>query len=125
MLWNQQVKGLIVAQGVYKVLVNPHIPQKFKTVQDQAESKVSDEYEAWIMQDQAIFVRLLSTISESMLPHVICSKHAFEVWDKIQNYFNPHMKDRVRQLRVKLKLVKKGNNSIVEYVLSDKAIANL
>lgn len=61
-MWNQQVEGVILAQRVHKVVVNPRIPEKFKTVQDQAEGKVSNEYEAWIMQDQTIFIWILSTI---------------------------------------------------------------
>lgn len=48
---------------MHKVAVNPRIPQKFKMVQDQVEGKVYDEYEAWIVQDQAIFIMLLSIIS--------------------------------------------------------------
>lgn len=48
---------------MHKVAVNPRIPKKFKTVQDQVEGKASDEYETWIVQDQAIFIMLLSIIS--------------------------------------------------------------
>lgn len=43
--------SVIISQGVHKVAVNPQITQKFKTMQDQAEGKVSDEYETWIVRD--------------------------------------------------------------------------
>lgn len=59
-----------------------------------------------------------------MLPRVLCCKHMFEAWDKIHKYFNSHMKARVRQLQLKLKSIKKCNNSFTEYVLHVKAIAN-
>lgn len=55
---------------------------------------------------------------------VLTCKHAFEVWDKIHQFFNAQMKDRVRLVRVKLKSTKKGNNSITEFVLRIKVIAN-
>lgn len=42
MLWNQQVKGVILAQIVHKVMFNPRIPPKFKTMQDKVGGKVSD-----------------------------------------------------------------------------------
>lgn len=73
------MEGVIIAQRVHKIVVNPRTPHKFKTVQDQGESKVSDEYESWIVQDQIIFIWLLSTISKSVLPRVLSCKHMFEV----------------------------------------------
>lgn len=59
-----------------------------------------------------------------MLPLVLACKHAYEVWEKIHQYFNAQVKARVHQLRVELKSTKKGNKSITELVLRIKAIAN-
>lgn len=75
------------------------------------------------MKDKVIFIWILSTISDSMLPHLLCCKHAFGVWDKIHKHFNAHMKACVRKLRVELKPVKKGYSLITEYVLHVKEIA--
>lgn len=75
------------------------------------------EYESWIVQYQVVFIWLLSIISEVVLPRVIYYKHMFDVWNTIHKYFNAQMKDRVRQLRVELKLTKKGNQTITEFVL--------
>ncbi|CAI8585705.1 unnamed protein product [Vicia faba] len=83
LLWNQQVEGVFLAQKMNKLVVNPQIPQKFKTPQDRLSGVFSNEYESWIAQDHTVFIWLLSTISESVLPHVLACKHAFEVWDKI------------------------------------------
>src|SRR4051812_48064070 len=109
---------------MHKLVVNPQIPQQYKTDQDRISGTFSEEYEAWIVQDQAVFIWLLSTISEAVLPRVLACKHAFEVWDHIHQYFNAQMKARVRQLRVELKSTKKGNKNITEFVLRIKAIAN-
>lgn len=43
--------------------------------QDQIEGNVFEEYEAWIMQDQDVFIWLLSIIYESVLPRVLLCKH--------------------------------------------------
>lgn len=51
LLWNQQVESVILTQRVHKIVVNPCITMKFKTIQDQVEGKISDEYETWIVQD--------------------------------------------------------------------------
>ncbi|KAI5437651.1 hypothetical protein KIW84_023679 [Lathyrus oleraceus] len=52
LLSNQQVEGVILGQKAHKVVMNPRIPVKFKTPQDQLEGKISDVYEIWIIQDQ-------------------------------------------------------------------------
>lgn len=118
------MKGVILTQKMRKVVVNPQIPHKFNSVQDRVSGMISDEYEAWLVQDQALFIWLSSTIFESMLPRALLCKHAYEVWDKINQYFNAQMKARIRQLRVELKSTKKGNRSIPEFVLRIKVIAN-
>lgn len=66
----------------------------------------------------------MSTISKSVLPRVIACKHAFEVLDKIHQYFNAQMKVRVPQLRIELKWTKKGNKFVTKFVLRFKEIAN-
>lgn len=55
---------------MHKVVVNPHIPHKYKSTQDFIIYTFSDEYEALIVQDQVVLLWLLSTISESVLPIV-------------------------------------------------------
>ncbi|CAI8596383.1 unnamed protein product [Vicia faba] len=122
LLWNQQVEGVILTQKMHRFVVNPQIPVKFKTDQSRILNKIFDEYEVWIVQDQALFIWLLSTISEFVLPRVLSCKHSYEVWDRIHKFFNAQMRARVRQLRVELKTTKKGNLSITEFVLRIKAI---
>lgn len=105
--------------------MNPQIMQKYKTSEVQVEGKVSDNYEVWIVQDQAIFISLFSTIHEFKLPSVLSCQHVFEVWERIHKYFNARMKVRLQQLRVELMSIKKGNSSNTEYVLCVKAVTNL
>lgn len=93
---------------MHKFVVNLQIPQNFKTAQDRPTCTISDEYESWIVKDQYELI-WLSTISKFDLPRVMSYKHAFEVCDKIHQYFNVQMKYRVLQLLVELKSTKKGN----------------
>lgn len=51
LLYNQQVEGVVLTQKMHKLVVNPQIPQKFKLTQDRITGTLSDEYEAWIVQD--------------------------------------------------------------------------
>ncbi|KAI5418245.1 hypothetical protein KIW84_042753 [Lathyrus oleraceus] len=87
-IWNQKVEEVIFTHRVHKIVANPHIPPKFKTEQDHIDGNVYAEYEAWIVQDQVVFIWLFATISKSVLHCVLACKHAFEVWDK--NYYCFH-----------------------------------
>lgn len=71
-----------------------------------------------------LFTWLLSSLSDSILPRVVGCKHAWQVWEKIQNHFYTTMKAKVRQLRFELKITKKGSRSINEYLLRIKAIVD-
>lgn len=101
--------------------MNSQIPPKLKSEQDRIDGNVFTEYEAWIVQGYIVFIWLLSTISKFVLPQVLSCKHAFE-WDKNPRYFNSHMKARVKQLRIEVKYLKKGNKYANEYVLGVKSI---
>lgn len=74
---------------MHRLIVNPQIPHKHKSTKDRITGTFSDECEARIVQDQVVFIWILSTISESFFPRVLVCKHAFEVWDKIQRTSMP------------------------------------
>src|SRR3954468_19974016 len=78
-LWNQQVEGVILSHKLHKFVVNPQIPPMYKTDEDRIGNTISAEYEAWIVQDQALFTWLLSTISEAVLPRVLSCKHSYQI----------------------------------------------
>lgn len=45
-----------------KLVVNSQILLKFKSAQDYIEGTILEEYEAWIVQDQTVFICFLSII---------------------------------------------------------------
>ncbi|KAK2402858.1 hypothetical protein QL285_052344 [Trifolium repens] len=124
LLWNQQVEGVILSHKLHRFVVNPQIPAKYASESDRELDQISEAYDQWLVQDQMLFTWLLSTLVESVLPRTIGCRHAFQVWDQIHQYFNAHLKAKVRQLRSELKTVKKGTKSISEFVLRVRAIAD-
>lgn len=95
LLWNQQVRLVILSHKLHKIMVNPQIPPMLLSNSDRIVNIVSEKYEAWVVQDQAMFTWFLSTISEVVLPRLLSCKHAHEIWDKIHKHFNSQMKSRV------------------------------
>lgn len=85
---------------------------------------ISDDYENWFVQDQAVFAWLLTTISGSVLPRVLSCDHGFEVWETIHNHFYAVLRAKARQLHAELKTMKKGACSMSKYVLPIRTIAD-
>jgi len=124
LLWTQQVEGVIIVNQLHRFVVNPKIPARFASEAYHTCNRESDEYQQWLVQDQSLFIWLLSSLSESILPRTIGCKHSFQVWDKIHKHFQSIMKARVRQLRTELKTTKIGDKLITEYILRIKAIVD-
>lgn len=118
------MENVILSHKLHKIVVNPTIPTMFKTDNVRLLNIVSEEYESWIVQDQALFTWLISIISELVIPIVLFCKHAYELWDKVHKHFHSQMKAKVHQLIVELKTIKKGNSTVSEYVLRIRAIVN-
>lgn len=59
-----------------------------------------------------------------VLLRVLLCKHVYAVWDKMHKHFNSQIKARVHRFRYELKMSKKGNGSILEYVLRICTIVN-
>lgn len=61
------------------MVVNPRIQPILKSKNDRLENCISEAYEEWMVQDQALLTWLLSIISESVLPRLVSHKYAYEV----------------------------------------------
>ena len=81
------------------------------------------DFRSWIRLDQFVMSWLLSSISEQMLGHVVHCQYAAEVWIVLEQLFSTKSKVRALQLRLSLQTLKKGNDSIEDYLLKMKSLA--
>lgn len=109
---------------LHRLLVNPEIPPQFESSDDREHNRIYAAYDRSLVQDQALFTWLLSTFSDMVLPRVLNSHHAWQVWDTIHKHFYAHLKAKMCQLRAELKSTKKGNGNIIEFITRICAIAN-
>lgn len=98
-LWNRQVEGVILTHDFIDM---------FNTDENRLNNAISDKCKTWIIQDQTLFIWVLSTISVSLLPQILMSKRSYEVWDRVHKPFTTIMKVLVGQL-LELKTVKLRN----------------
>lgn len=78
-------------------MVNPQIPLIIKFEADRLVNIKYEEYESWIIQDQALFTWLLSTIYETVHPRVLSCKPSYQIWDQIYKHFNALMNIRKKE----------------------------
>ena len=77
---------------------------------------------AWKRLDLFLLSWLLSSISESMLGHVVQCQTSTEIWKVLDQLFATKSKARILQLRFQLQNTKKGAGSIEDYILKMKSI---
>lgn len=76
------------------------------------------------MQDQFLLSWLQSSLSASLLPIVIGCRHTWQLWDQIHQNFHSKVEAQARQLRTELRTLKKGTNTITEFLNKIKAISD-
>ena len=80
-------------------------------------------YDKWYDQDQQVLSGLLSSMSEEILHDVVTVTTSKEAWDTLQRMFSSSTRARIVQIRVKLAMSKKRDQSAANYFLKIKGLA--
>ncbi|KAK1581862.1 hypothetical protein Q3G72_009741 [Acer saccharum] len=123
--WRTQVLTAIEALDL-EVFINgtksPH--SKFITVQsgDTEEQQENPWFANWRRSDKLLMGWIFSTLTSSVLGQVTDSKSSHEVWSKIERTYAQRSMARIMQLKNQLQSIKKGSDTISEFVMKIKAI---
>lgn len=123
-LWKQQIEGVIRGYKLQRFLVNPIIPPRFLSEADRDAGNINPAYTTWEQQDSLLFTWLLSSLSESVLPHVMICVHSWQIWEELHNFFDAQNKAQSSQLRSELKTISKGSLSMTDYLKKIKLTVN-
>ena len=118
--WRSQILPTVRAYDLENYLLGTITPP-IKFMNDQ--STVNPAYSQWLRLDQLLLGWLLSSISESMLGHVVNCNSSSEIWTTLGQLFSTKSKARLLQLRFLLQTTKKGSLFIEDYFLKMKTIA--
>ena len=78
----------------------------------------------WYQRDKLILSLLLSTLTESVLTHVVGLKTSQEVWLTLERMFATQSQARIMQSRFQLATLKKGASSISDYFQKAQTLAH-
>ena len=88
---------------------------------------VNSDYTHWCRLDQFLLCLILSSMTESMLGHVLYCHTPSEIWKTLEQFSSTRSKARILNLRYLLKSIKKGcspfhTESMFLYMKIDKSI---
>ncbi|KAF7811382.1 Retrovirus-related Pol polyprotein from transposon TNT 1-94 [Senna tora] len=124
LLWRQQILAALEGHDLEKYIAGSRFfPPKFDTEGYRDAGKLSLNYLKWKTQDKLILSWLLGSMTESMLTHVNECEHSYEAWNIMIEQFGINTKARVHLYKTELRGIKKGTETMSEFLLKIKAIA--
>jgi hypothetical protein len=96
-------------------------PEKIKD----KETMISNPaYEEWYATDQQVLAYLLLSLSKDIMAQVVICTTAASAWTIIEGMFTSGTRARSVNIRISLATMKKGNDSIIEYVSKARTLAD-
>lgn len=79
-------------------------------------------FQVWLKQDKLILHVILASVFESIMPFIVVSSTAHNVWSKLQRLYTNHSCTRVMQLKKNLTLIQRESYLVSEYLYAIKVI---
>ncbi|XP_043710128.1 uncharacterized protein LOC122659033 [Telopea speciosissima] len=103
----------------------PQLPLKPAASSSESGSSSSiDAAALWDQQDQLILRWIIASLSESTISHVVSASTSHEAWEISVHVFAPTSRTRVMDLKDRLFCLQCGSDTITEYLLTARSIAD-
>ncbi|KAM6585304.1 hypothetical protein CsatB_012306 [Cannabis sativa] len=124
--WRSQVLPAIRAHDLEDILLRrtPRPAQRIPESEGSTNLVRNPDFTRWMRLDQFLISWLLSSISESMIGHVVNCESSAEIWTTLEQLFNTRSKARMIHLMSMLQNTKKGSMTIDEYMLKMKGFVD-
>uniref|UniRef100_A0A2N9GPB1 Uncharacterized protein n=1 Tax=Fagus sylvatica TaxID=28930 RepID=A0A2N9GPB1_FAGSY len=111
LLWKAQIVPYLKGQHLFAFLdgSRPAPPQLLPTLLP------NPDFQAWHLQDQLILSALISSLSETILAHVVKCSTSRDVWLALERMFTSHSRARIMQIHYQLATLRKGDSPIADY----------
>ncbi|KAK8540679.1 hypothetical protein V6N13_026995 [Hibiscus sabdariffa] len=123
LLWHQQV-FLIVKTHRLQKFIDGNVSPPPQYITQNSQVRINPDFEAFEEQDGALATWLLSTVSESVLPHLIGLNTASEIWNTLHRIYSGKTTSRLMYFRRSLHSQKKGELSMKDFLMKIKSICD-
>ena len=117
LLWKVQTSAYLRGQDLYSYIdgTAPSPPEVLFEAEADAAPKPNPAFLAWRRMDQMVLSILFSSLSESILSHVLSSTTAYDLWNNLALMFSSHSQAKEFQVRFQLTNLSRGEQTISEY----------
>ncbi|KAI0527324.1 hypothetical protein KFK09_002923 [Dendrobium nobile] len=123
-LWKSHILKIFKANGFEKFL-DPTISSPDQLIHPLDGSDTSNNTsQKWILIDQNLAAALCSTISPSVLPHIINLATTAEIWSVLETRFQATNRSKVIQLKNELHHVSLKNQTMTQYLSEIKSLVD-
>uniref|UniRef100_A0A2N9F3N8 Retrotransposon gag domain-containing protein n=1 Tax=Fagus sylvatica TaxID=28930 RepID=A0A2N9F3N8_FAGSY len=91
------------------------LPVLTTTADGAAQVIPNPEFQQWHLQDQMLLSALISSLSETILAHVVKCATARDVWQVLERMFTSQSRARTMQVHYQLATLQKGDSTVAEY----------
>lgn len=126
LLWKSQFIPVLRASGLQGFIDGSYsCPSEFVIDSDgKVTNEVNPQFSAWIQQDQNVLCWINATLSENVLAHVVGLGSARAVWTALERRFASLSRSHIIQLKTQLQSIKKGSQTVSEYIQRIKHISD-
>ncbi|KAF5469491.1 hypothetical protein F2P56_013558 [Juglans regia] len=116
LLWKVQISAYLRGQGLFgHVDGSLSSPPKYLTDSSTSQPKPNPDFTSWQRTDQLVLSVLFSSLSDSILGHVLSSTTAHSLWSSVVSMFDSHSHAKEFQIRFQLTNLSKGDQTISDY----------
>uniref|UniRef100_A0A2N9HGH7 CCHC-type domain-containing protein n=1 Tax=Fagus sylvatica TaxID=28930 RepID=A0A2N9HGH7_FAGSY len=118
LLWKAQIVPYLKGQHLFGFLDGTRLaplPVLTTTADGAAQVIPNPEFQQWHLQDQMLLSALISSLSETILAHVVKCATARDVWQVLERMFTSQSRARTMQVHYQLATLQKGDSTVAEY----------
>jgi hypothetical protein len=125
LLWKAQIVPYLRGQHLYGFIDGTKpAPPPFLQASDTIVALPNPEFYTWHTQDQMILSALISSLSETVLAHVVKCTTSRAVWLCLERMFTSQSRARSMQLHHQLSTLKKGDSSMADFFQKFTSLAD-
>lgn len=126
LLWRSQFLPVLHANGLTGFIDGTNkCPSEFLVdLEGVVTQERNPKYLEWVQQDQNVLRWINATLTESVLAHVVGLSSAQVVWNALEKRFASLSRSHIIQLKTQLQSLKKGSQSITEYIQRIKHLSD-
>ena len=119
-LWETQIENVVFANDFEDFIDGV----KQCPLKELFSGEINLEFVQWRHLDRTILNWLYSTLTYHIMSQIVGYQKSHEAWITLQRIFSSSSKARIMQLILEFQTIKKGGESMIEYILKLKTVSN-